>query len=386
MSTNTGGGGTPTKAQDADANTKIQVEESEDENKIRFDTAGSERMIIDDTGQVGIGTSSPGFPLDIKDDTEITSFTDLSEAVVNIESTSDGQVYGPTLKLYRNSPTSGDSDRIGMIRFTANAFAGFNANAGPTQEHEYARIWAQVNDVTGNTEDATLNLEAILNGANVGRLSIGQDITVNGNLSNSDFIVHGQGVYALVVDASANKVGIGTNSPSEELDVDGNIIASGNMTCVALTQTSMASLKKNIANITKTKAKVIPFKEYNFKSGDTTRKRYGVVVEDIENDYPELVYDLGNGVKAVNYIDLLVKRVAEMEKELTELTGAKGDKGDTGDTGPQGPQGPAGADGANGKNGNSHLDNVTSMEIDKKTGHLIVSIGKQNYRFAPVEE
>ena len=43
--------------QDADGDTKVQVEESSDEDKIRFDTAGTERMIIDSTG-VGIGTSS----------------------------------------------------------------------------------------------------------------------------------------------------------------------------------------------------------------------------------------------------------------------------------------------------------------------------------------
>ena len=40
---------------DADNNTKIQVEESADENKIRFDTAGTERMMIDNDGTVGIG-------------------------------------------------------------------------------------------------------------------------------------------------------------------------------------------------------------------------------------------------------------------------------------------------------------------------------------------
>ena len=38
---------TPTSIADADADTKIQVEESSDEDKIRFDTGGTERMILD---------------------------------------------------------------------------------------------------------------------------------------------------------------------------------------------------------------------------------------------------------------------------------------------------------------------------------------------------
>ena len=50
--------------QDADGDTKVQVEESSDEDKIRFDTAGTERMIIDSTG-VGIGTSSPSRELEV---------------------------------------------------------------------------------------------------------------------------------------------------------------------------------------------------------------------------------------------------------------------------------------------------------------------------------
>ena len=182
---------------------------------------------------------------------------------------------------------------------------------------------------------------------------------------------------AIFNDAGNGKVGIGNTSPTKELDVTGDIIASGDMTCNALTQTSMRSLKKNITTITKTKAKAIPFKEYNFKSGNTTRKRYGVVVEDIESDYPELVYDLGGGVKAVNYIDLLVKRVAEMEKELTEVTGTKGDTG---------AQGPPGTNGKNGKDGNSHLSNVSNIAFNNKTGHLEVTIGEVTQRFAPVDD
>ena len=43
---------------DADSDTLIQCEESSDEDKIRFDTGGTERMIIDSTG-LGVGNSSP---------------------------------------------------------------------------------------------------------------------------------------------------------------------------------------------------------------------------------------------------------------------------------------------------------------------------------------
>ena len=50
---------TATQLLDADGDTKVMVEESSDEDKIRFDTGGTERMIIDDGGIVGIGTSSP---------------------------------------------------------------------------------------------------------------------------------------------------------------------------------------------------------------------------------------------------------------------------------------------------------------------------------------
>ena len=52
-----GGGGATTA--DADNDTKIQIEETSDEDKIRFDTAGTERMVIDENGNVGVGTSSP---------------------------------------------------------------------------------------------------------------------------------------------------------------------------------------------------------------------------------------------------------------------------------------------------------------------------------------
>ena len=42
-------------AQDDDNDTKIMMEKNTDEDKIRFDTASNERMIIDSVGNVGVG-------------------------------------------------------------------------------------------------------------------------------------------------------------------------------------------------------------------------------------------------------------------------------------------------------------------------------------------
>ena len=58
-------GATTTQLADADNDTEIKVENSTDEDKIRFDTAGTERMILDETGRVGIGTTSPDQKLSV---------------------------------------------------------------------------------------------------------------------------------------------------------------------------------------------------------------------------------------------------------------------------------------------------------------------------------
>ena len=67
---------------DLDGDTKIQVEETADDDNIRFDTAGSERMKIDSTGDVAIGSrgtnpmglSMVGTVLALTEQTNVASF------------------------------------------------------------------------------------------------------------------------------------------------------------------------------------------------------------------------------------------------------------------------------------------------------------------------
>ena len=177
----------------------------------------------------------------------------------------------------------------------------------------------------------------------------------------------------------SGNVGIGTTAPSHKLDVTGTGRFTSTLTCQTLVQTSQRDQKKDIDNITKTKAIAIPFKEYKYKSESGDRKRYGVVVEDIEAHYPELVHIDADGVKGVNYIDLLVKRVAELEKELEDISLTQGPKGDTGATGAAGAAGAAGNNGANGK---SHLENVTSISYNSKTKKLEILLEGQKIPFS----
>ena len=83
---------------DADGDTKVMVEESSDEDKIRFDTGGTERAIIDSTG-LGLGTSSPTALLTLIEDNSRSTKTGTGKGQIHINGGADssaGDVSGIT--------------------------------------------------------------------------------------------------------------------------------------------------------------------------------------------------------------------------------------------------------------------------------------------------
>jgi hypothetical protein len=82
-------------------------------------------------------------------------------------------------------------------------------------------------------------------------------------------------------------------------------------------------LKENIKKIVKNSVldKLQPV-EYNFKDDTIKRKRYGLIAQDVEEVYPELIHQRDDGIKGINYQDiiaLLIKDNLELNKRISNL-------------------------------------------------------------------
>jgi hypothetical protein len=58
---------------------------------------------------------------------------------------------------------------------------------------------------------------------------------------------------------------------------------------------------------------------YKWKDKKDNRLHYGYVAQEVEKDNPDQVHTDDKGIKSVNYIEILVKKVNDLEKELKEL-------------------------------------------------------------------
>jgi hypothetical protein len=108
---------------------------------------------------------------------------------------------------------------------------------------------------------------------------------------------------------------IGTN-----LQVNGNLTVNG-----SIFNPSDRILKEEIEPISNSKIENLfnlePV-EYKFKNDSSKRSRYGLIAQDVEKIYPELINNTEFGYKAVNYTELipiLLSKMKEMQKEIDEL-------------------------------------------------------------------
>lgn len=111
-------------------------------------------------------------------------------------------------------------------------------------------------------------------------------------------------------------VGIGTTSPSEKLEVSGNIKAT------EFLYTSDARLKKDVVTLPDALEKVLQLRGVNFTWKANDQKTAGFIAQEVEKVYPELVRtDMNSGYKAVQYgniVAVLVEALKQEHKERVE--------------------------------------------------------------------
>ena len=104
---------------DADNDTKIQVEESVDEDKIRFDVAGTEAMMINNDGNIGINTTTPSGKLEVAGT--------ASDAKLKFGGTGgDGHHFSSARDMVLNSAKTGDDVAFFFRSAPYNDLANYN--------------------------------------------------------------------------------------------------------------------------------------------------------------------------------------------------------------------------------------------------------------------
>lgn len=115
---------------------------------------------------------------------------------------------------------------------------------------------------------------------------------------------------------NSGNVGIGSVSPTEKLEVVGNITASGD-----ITSTSDISLKENLETISNPIDKIKNLNGYTFNRIGHQKRSVGLVAQEVEKVLPEAV--LGeDGSKSLAYgnvVALLVETVKEQQNQIDEL-------------------------------------------------------------------
>jgi hypothetical protein len=142
---------------------------------------------------------------------------------VTLTSTDAGATAAPLLDLYRDSATPAASDTLGEIEFNGEDSAG--------NKQQYAVIHASILSPTSTTEQGQLHFETATAGALTEKMIIGTTNLVINEIG-AVFNVRIEGdtdANLFYTDATNSRVGVGTISPAEKLDVVGKIKVSDNV-------------------------------------------------------------------------------------------------------------------------------------------------------------
>lgn len=224
-------------------------------------------VVVDNTGELGIGTTNPQAKLDVIGNARITGIATIGQVVINPTGIITSANPGVSTVVYY-----GDGSRLTGV----SAFSIINQ---PLTSIPVFPTFAN----------------------SIGVASVG--------------IASTQVAYI----PSSGNLGIGTTNPTSKLHVIGNALITGVTTSTDFNSSSDRNLKTNIKTIEDPIEKVMRINGVTFDWKETSKSSAGVIAQDVETVMPELV---SGDPLTLNYnglIGLLVEVVKEQQNEINTL-------------------------------------------------------------------
>jgi hypothetical protein len=276
-------------------------------------------VYVDNDGKVGIGTTSPASELHLHKAGSASCYFQMTNGI-----TGTGADRGLTLSLDLDANVWMSNNENGKLNFGTNDITRMSIQGdgkvgiGETSPSSLLDLKGSDPYVELNTTNVKTGVKLQKNGSDKWELGW------NEGSGYAYFWSGGGAGTSMVIKDATGYVGLGTSNPGTRLDVAGDV------QCVNLHETSDARLKTDVEEITGVLDRLDGVRgvtyRWNGEAGtlgaDVGQEAVGVIAQELEGAFPQLVSTSGAGYKSVEYGGLtavLLEAVKELKAENEAL-------------------------------------------------------------------